>query len=141
MSSAPVAAGEHGEISLSAHAATARRLSASHVGTEAAMKNAQKEWSRYYHDSGIAGVEVLDARFVGHRYPGHAHDYSVIALVENGAASYWYRGASHVAPAGHVCVINPGEPHTGESAKPDGYFYQTIYPRADYWRVGGMAVE
>jgi AraC-like DNA-binding protein len=109
------------------------------------MSNAGKEWSRYYHDPGITGLEALHARFVGHRYPRHAHDYSVIALVESGAASYWYRGAQHVAPAGHVFVVNPGEPHTGEPAKPEGYFYKTIYLRPDYLArvaedVGGRRV-
>jgi hypothetical protein len=109
------------------------------------MSNSRKEWSRYYHDSGITGLEALHARFVGHRYPRHAHDYSVIALVESGAASYWYRGAQHVAPAGHVFVVNPGEPHAGELAKPEGYFYKTIYPRPHYLArvaedVGGRMV-
>ena len=61
------------------------------------MKDSVKEWSRYYHDPGIQGLEVLHARFVGHRYPRHVHDYFVIALVKSGAASYWYRGSQEVA--------------------------------------------
>ena len=109
------------------------------------MHDSRKEWSRYYHDPGIQGLEALHARFDGHRYPRHIHDYFVVALVEDGAVSYWYRGAHHVAPAGHVFVVNPDEPHTGESAKPGGYFYQTIYPRVDYLArvaadVGGSEV-
>ena len=69
----------------------------------------------------------------------------MIAFVESGAASYRYRGAQHVAPAGHVFVVNPDEPHTGESAEPGGYFYQTVYPSADYLArvaedVGGTRV-
>ena len=40
-------------------------------------------------------------------------------------------GERHVTPAGHIFLVNPGEPHTGESAAPDGYVYRTLYPRAD----------
>jgi len=96
------------------------------------MKDAAKEWSRYYHDPGIQGLEVLHARFVGHRYPRHVHNYFVIALVKSGAASYWYRGTQEVAPAGHTFVVNPGEPHTGEAATRNGYLYHTLYPETDY---------
>ena len=109
------------------------------------MNNARKEWSRYYHDPGIEGLEVLHARFVGHQYPRHAHEYFVIALVESGAVSYWYRGAEHVAPAGQVFVVNPDEAHTGKSATPGGYFYRVVYPFTDYLAqlaedVGGRRV-
>jgi AraC-like DNA-binding protein len=68
---------------------------------------------------------------VTHRYPRHAHDYFVIGLVESGAQSYWYRGGRHITPAGQVFLVNPGEPHTGESATPDGYVYRTLYPRLE----------
>jgi AraC-like DNA-binding protein len=102
------------------------------TGQRIGVKVTGKEWSRYYHHPGIQGLEVLHARFVEHRYPRHAHHYFVIAFVESGAASYRYRGAQHVAPAGHVFIVNPDEPHTGESAGPSGYLYQTVYPSADY---------
>ena len=102
------------------------------TGQRIGVKVTGNEWSRYYHHPGIQGLEVLHARFVEHRYPRHAHHYFVIAFVESGAASYRYRGAQHVAPAGHVFIVNPDEPHTGESAGPSGYLYQTVYPSADY---------
>lgn len=90
------------------------------------------EWSRYYTDTRLHGLEVLHARFITHRYPRHSHDYFVIALVETGAASYWYRGAQRVATSGQVIVVNPDEPHTGEPATTGGYVYRVLYPRVEH---------
>jgi AraC-like DNA-binding protein len=95
------------------------------------FNNSGLEWSRYYHENQLHGLEVLHARFIGHRYARHAHDYFVVAFVERGAASYWYRGAQRIASAGQVFVINPDEPHTGESATPGGYVYRVLYPRIE----------
>lgn len=90
------------------------------------------EWSPYYHAPELHGLDVLHARFIDHRYGRHAHDYFVIALVQSGAASYWYRGAQRVASSGHVFVVNPDEPHTGDPATPGGYVYRVLYPRAEH---------
>jgi quercetin dioxygenase-like cupin family protein len=38
--------------------------------------------------------------------PRHAHDYAVVAFVERGAASYWYRGAQRTAAAGQIFLVN-----------------------------------
>ncbi len=91
-----------------------------------------REWSRYFRDDRLQGIEVLHAQFVHHRYPRHSHDYAVVALVERGAASYWYRGAQHIASAGQVFFVNAGEPHTGDPAMLGGYVYRVLYPRLDY---------
>ncbi len=93
---------------------------------------ASQEWSQYYHDDRLRGIEVLHARFLRHRYPRHSHDYGVVALVERGAASCWYRGAQHTASSGQVFVMNAGEPHTGDPVLADGYVYRVLYPRLDY---------
>lgn len=103
-----------------------------HSCMQVKTKGADSEWSRYYHDRELHDVDVLHARFIAHRYARHTHDYFVIALVESGAVSYWYRGAQRVAFAGQVFVINPGEPHTGEAGVPGGYLYRVLYPRPEY---------
>jgi AraC-like DNA-binding protein len=92
----------------------------------------KQEWSQYYHDDRLRNVEVLHARFVRHRYPRHSHEYPVVALVERGAASFWYRGAQHTASGGKVFVINAGEPHTGDPVLSDGYLYRALYPHLGY---------
>jgi AraC-like DNA-binding protein len=86
------------------------------------------EWSRYYRLSICNSIEALHARFVTHRYARHSHDYLVIGVIERGAQAYWYRGARHVTPEGRVFLVNPGEPHTGESATSQGYVYRTLNP-------------
>jgi AraC-like DNA-binding protein len=97
------------------------------------MKSAiKREWSRYYRFDESNSVEALHAQFVTHQYPRHTHDYFVVGLVENGAQSYSYRGARHITPSGQIFLVNPGEPHTGESATPGGYLYRTLYPHADF---------
>jgi AraC-like protein len=87
---------------------------------------------RYYRDERLGGVNALHARFVRHRYPRHAHEYAVVALVERGPASYWYRGAQHTAPADHVFVINAGAPHAGDPVLADGYVYRALYPTSAF---------
>lgn len=85
------------------------------------------EWTRYYRLRAVSGVTALHARFVAHRYPRHAHEYSVIGLIEHGVQSYSYRGSRHITPEGRIFVVNPEEPHTGEPASPSGYVYRTLY--------------
>jgi AraC-like DNA-binding protein len=85
-----------------------------------------REWSHYYRLSACGSLEALHARFITHRYAKHAHDHLVVGLIDSGAQAYWYRGARHVTPQGRVFLVNPGEPHTGESATPGGYVYRTL---------------
>src|SRR6266540_3157095 len=92
------------------------------------------EWSRYYHDPDLDGLEVLHARFVRHRFIRHSHDDLVVGLVEAGVQAYSYRGARHVTTAGRIFLVNPGEPHTGEPAVPGGYVYRTMYPSPAFLR-------
>lgn len=88
-----------------------------------------KEWTRYYRFG--PSIDALHARFVTHKYPRHAHEYFVIGLVESGAQSFWYRGARHETPAGSIFLVDPQEPHTGETATSTGYVYRTLYPRIE----------
>jgi AraC-like DNA-binding protein len=99
---------------------------------EAARTNRSEEWSHYYHSDHMPGVDVLHARFVRHRYPKHSHNYAVVALMERGPGSFWYRGAQHTAATGQVFVINAGEPHTGDPVVAGGYVYRVLYPQPDY---------
>jgi AraC-like DNA-binding protein len=98
-----------------------------------------REWSRYYRQPALHDLEVLHARFVDHRFARHSHDYYVIGYVESGVQAFSYQGARHITPAGQIFLVNPGEPHTGEAATPDGYVYRTVYPRATLMQ--SMAAE
>lgn len=99
---------------------------------QVATNSGHCEWSCYYRDPRLSGLEILHAHFVDHRYARHSHDYFVIALVETGAASSWYRGAQRVAVSGQVFAVNPDEPHTGDPVTTGGYVYRALYPRLEY---------
>jgi AraC-like protein len=76
----------------------------------------------------------LRATFVDHVFARHTHEGFCIGVVEAGGDRFDYRGADHVAPAGGIILINPGEPHNGRGATPEGWSYRTFYPPADLLR-------
>ncbi|GLI02479.1 helix-turn-helix transcriptional regulator [Phytohabitans aurantiacus] len=73
------------------------------------------------------GIDLLSARFVGHRYAPHLHDEYSIGVCTGGAERIDYRGASHIAVPGTVALLEPGEPHTGEAAASGGWSYDAAY--------------
>jgi AraC-like DNA-binding protein len=93
------------------------------------------EWSTIYSRADLAGVELLHAHFVQHRYARHAHEYSVIGLVESGVQSYVYRGTRYRTGSNGIFIVNPDEVHTGESGDPTGYVYRALYPSSQFLRT------
>jgi AraC-like DNA-binding protein len=89
------------------------------------------ERTRFWHDPDIAGLELLHARYITHAFSPHLHEGFAIGVIERGAEQFAYRHAQHVAPAGSLVVINPGEVHTGEAAHASGWVYRMMYPEAD----------
>lgn len=69
----------------------------------------------------------MRATYVTQTFPPHAHEDFAIGVVEAGALGFRYRGAEVVAPAGAVNLANPGEPHTGQAAVPEGWTYRMFY--------------
>ncbi|MBC8163883.1 MAG: AraC family transcriptional regulator [Roseiflexaceae bacterium] len=88
------------------------------------------EWSRYDHYPQLAGLERLQARFRSHAFTRHAHDYYVIGIIRHGVQSFEYGQRHYVTPNGAMCIINPGETHTGQAVTEHGFDYQAIYPSA-----------
>lgn len=86
------------------------------------------EYSLYWQDPHLLGLEFLTARFVRHRYALHTHDTYVVGVVEQGSALFWCGGKIHECPAGTIMLINPGEAHTGQSSVRQGYRYRMLYP-------------
>lgn len=72
------------------------------------------------------GLDMLAARFAGHRYAPHVHDEYAIGLCVAGVERFSYRGRTHLAGPGAVVVLEPGEPHTGEAAVPSGWAYDAL---------------
>jgi len=64
-----------------------------------------------------ASVELMRTSYRAQTFPKHTHDFFTIGVVLRGAGTLWYRGADHLACAGDVVVIPPGEVHTGSLAR------------------------
>lgn len=89
---------------------------------------------------GITGVEALHARFLRHRYGRHLHEAVTIALVDEGAAAFEYRGVTHYAGPGSVFVIDAEAVHTGRPATQGGLRYRVLYvDRARVATASGLA--
>ena len=72
----------------------------------------QGESIHFWQTPPLAGVELLSARYIEHRFAPHVHDGYVIGMIMAGAQRYRYRGAEHLAGSGTLVLINPDELHT-----------------------------
>jgi AraC-like DNA-binding protein len=86
------------------------------------------EFSRPAHR---AGVELYRAAIVRHRFDPHAHDEFGLGAIEQGVERFRYGRAEHLAPAGSIVLMNPGEVHTGRAETRSGWRYRMIYIDAD----------
>ena len=88
----------------------------------------QGESIRFWQTAPLAGVELLSARYIEHRFAPHVHDGYVIGMIMAGAQRYRYRGAEHLAGSGTLVLIKPDELHTGHKGTEDGWLYRAFYP-------------
>jgi AraC-like DNA-binding protein len=86
--------------------------------------------AHFFRSPALPETELLTARYRTHSFAPHWHEGYVVAVVLDGAEGYRYRGAQHVAGAGGIACINPGEVHTGERAAEEGWAYRVFYPSA-----------
>jgi len=86
------------------------------------------EHVKFWHDATLSNLELLRATYVTHTFAPHTHEGYVIGVIEQGAEQFEYRRSRHIAPAGSIVFINPGEVHTGSSATDHGWTYRTLYP-------------
>ncbi|MEM1251392.1 MAG: AraC family transcriptional regulator [Cyanobacteria bacterium P01_H01_bin.21] len=93
---------------------------------------APKECVKFWRDPVLRGLELLHATYITYAFSRHAHEGFGIAIVESGAMEFYYRGASHVAPAGSVVITQPGEMHTGQAVLETGWTYRTLLPAVDW---------
>lgn len=76
---------------------------------------------------GHEGVELYRAHIVHHRFSPHIHDGYGLGVIEAGQERFDYRGREHLAPAGAIVMMQPGELHTGGAASPQGWRYRMMY--------------
>jgi AraC-like DNA-binding protein len=89
------------------------------------------EAARYWRHSAVAGVDLLRARYVTHRYGRHAHETYTLGVIETGVEEFEYHGDLLRAGPGAVALLNPEVVHTGQAAVPDGWSYRVLYPAVE----------
>lgn len=76
----------------------------------------------------LGDLEVVRATYFQHRFPRHSHDVFAFGIIERGVQATDYRGTTHIAVAGDICLVNPGEVHTGYAPDKGGWSYHCCYP-------------
>ncbi|MGZ3601758.1 MAG: AraC family ligand binding domain-containing protein [Ktedonobacterales bacterium] len=95
-----------------------------------AYRRPAEEIATFWRDPALHNLELLHAHYVTHSFAPHSHEGFAIGVIERGVERFAYRRANHIAPAGSIVVINPGEMHTGSALLPDGWSYRMLYPEA-----------
>jgi AraC-like DNA-binding protein len=85
------------------------------------------------------GVDLLNARYVTHRYSRHAHATYTLALIESGVEEFEHGRSLLRAAAGQVALLDPEVPHSGHAGVPEGWRYLVLYPAVEV--VRGVAAE
>lgn len=85
----------------------------------------------FWRASDLNNLELLKATFITQNFPPHIHEGYVFGVIERGIEVFSYRHQMHVAPAGAIVVINPGEVHTGQAGRAGGWSYRTLYPNLE----------
>lgn len=86
----------------------------------------------YWRSSLVPGGDMLTAEYNDHTFAPHWHDAYTFACIVAGAERYAYRGGEHVADAGSVAIIHPGEVHTGARETDFGWRYRVFYLPVDF---------
>ena len=86
------------------------------------------EVARYWQHAGVAGVDLLRARYITHRYGRHAHETYTFGLIEAGVEEFDYGATLLRAGPGHVALLDPEVVHTGQAGTPSGWTYRVLYP-------------
>lgn len=94
-----------------------------------------RDSARYWRTPLLPGADLLTAEYHDHEFAPHWHDAYTIPVIVAGAECYRYRGENHVAEAGSVPVINPGELHTGSKAIEAGWRYRVMYVPVEFLRA------
>lgn len=75
----------------------------------------------------IAGAEVMSVAYRHRAFPQHSHDGYVIGVVTEGAERLDVGGTSHIAGAGSVLQIHPGQVHANASIGSSILKYDVLY--------------
>ena len=85
------------------------------------MSEVKHEFVKFKHVQELGGLELLNASYVQKQFSKHVHEGYCIVVIEEGAQSFYRTGALHIAPKGHIILVNADEVHTGSSAVETGW--------------------
>lgn len=87
------------------------------------------ESAKYWHSAVYPELEMLNAVYITHAFARHVHEGYALGVILEGAEMFYYRGQTHIAPAGSIVLINPDEIHTGQTASGAHWWhYRMFYP-------------
>ena len=72
------------------------------------------------------GALLIQGTFRAFAFPRHMHDGYSIGLIRRGVNRFQCGSAKWEARTGNICVVNPGEIHTGE-ADCEGWSYSNLF--------------
>jgi len=100
-----------------------------------------KDSVRFARATDLDNLEFIHATFITHSFPRHTHETFAIGVIEGGVQATDYKGTTHIAIAGDICLINPGEVHTGFSPHKWGWTYRVFYPGVSVLKKAAEAVS
>ncbi|MFH1138325.1 MAG: AraC family transcriptional regulator [Pseudomonadota bacterium] len=94
---------------------------------EAHLGGPLRETAKVWTPEELPGVELLSAYFLKQNFNRHFHRRYAFGVIESGALGFHYLGRSHVAAAGEINLVVPGEVHDGRAAAKSGWRYRMFY--------------
>jgi AraC-like DNA-binding protein len=91
--------------------------------------------ARFWRSAEWPGLELMQARWVRHSFPRHAHDCYTIGVNVTGRGAFDCRGRGHAAWPGTLNLIAPGEAHTGRASGARAWAYVDFYVDPDRMRA------
>jgi AraC-like DNA-binding protein len=82
---------------------------------------------RWWKPASLPGVTLFRAEHIQQRFARHSHEEYAIGVITHGVLGFDYRGEYHLAGAGEVNLVVPGEIHTGEPALGADWSYRMFY--------------
>lgn len=75
----------------------------------------------------LPGVELVSVSYRDRSFREHSHEEYVIGAVTAGAETLTVQGTPHLADAGSVLRLHPGEAHSNETVGPETLCYSVLY--------------
>ncbi|WP_336206747.1 AraC family transcriptional regulator [Nonomuraea sp. LPB2021202275-12-8] len=95
---------------------------------------------RYWRHQGMGGLDLMRARFVGHRFSRHSHETFAIGVVESGTEEIRFADGVEYTGVDEVVLIDPGVVHTGRAHSPGGWTYRVLYPSVEQLAAIGAEI-